>query len=35
MGPTGVFLAIPIAETVIAIAGMFLFRQGKWKRVKI
>lgn len=35
MGPTGVFLAIPIAETAIAIAGMLLFRQGKWKRVKI
>ncbi len=35
MGPTGVFLAIPIAETAIAIAGIFLFRQGKWKRVKI
>lgn len=35
MGPTGVFLAIPIAETAIAIAGIMLFRRGKWKRFKI
>ena len=35
MGPTGVFIAIPIAETAIAIAGIILFRRGKWKQVKI
>jgi putative MATE family efflux protein len=35
LGPMGVFLAIPIAETAIAIAGIILFRKGKWKKVKI
>jgi putative MATE family efflux protein len=35
MGPTGVFLAIPIAETVLAIAGIIIFRRGKWKKVVI
>jgi len=35
MGPTGVFLAIPISETAIAIAGIILFRRGKWKKVMI
>lgn len=31
MGPRGVFAAIPIAETAIAIAAYMLFRKGKWK----
>ncbi len=35
MGPAGVFMAIPIAETAIALAGIYLFRRGKWKLVKI
>ncbi|WP_316810156.1 MATE family efflux transporter [Pedobacter heparinus] len=35
MGPTGVFIAIPVAETGIAIAGLILFRRGKWKTVKV
>ena len=35
MGPTGVFIAIPIAETAIAIAGIILFKKGKWKHVKM
>ncbi len=35
MGPTGVFIAIPISETAITIAGIILFRKGKWKKVKI
>ena len=34
-GPVGVFVAIPIAETAIAIAGIWLFKKGKWKKVKI
>jgi putative MATE family efflux protein len=34
-GPFGVFIAIPIAETFISIAGYILFRQGKWKEVSI
>lgn len=35
LGPTGVFMAIPIAEIIIAIAGVIIFRRGKWKQVKI
>ena len=35
LGPTGVFIAIPVAETSITIVAYILFRKGKWKRVKI
>jgi putative MATE family efflux protein len=35
MGPTGVFIAIPVAETGIAIAGYVLFRRGKWKTIQV
>lgn len=35
MGPTGVFIAIPIAESAIAIGGIILFKRGKWKTYKI
>lgn len=34
-GITGVYSAIPIAETAMAIVGIFLFRRGKWKNVKL
>jgi len=32
---TGVFLAIPIAETGIAVVSILVFRRGRWKRVAI
>lgn len=35
LGPTGVFIAIPVAETGIAIAGFILFKRGKWKTIKV
>ncbi|MBC7912733.1 MAG: MATE family efflux transporter [Pyrinomonadaceae bacterium] len=35
MGPTGVFMAIPIAETAISITGIILFKRGKWKTIKV
>lgn len=35
MGPTGVFIAIPVAETGIAIAGYILFKKGRWKTIKV
>ncbi len=35
MEETGVFIAIPVAETAISIAGIILFRKGKWKKVKV
>lgn len=34
-GPTGVFIAIPVAETAITIAALLIFRRGRWKLVKI
>lgn len=35
LGATGVFIAIPAAETAIAIAAFILFKKGKWKTVKV
>jgi putative MATE family efflux protein len=35
LGPTGVFIAIPVAEVAITIVAVILFRRGKWKLVKI
>jgi putative MATE family efflux protein len=35
LGPKGVFAAIPIAETAIAIVGVTLFRRGRWKKKRI
>jgi putative MATE family efflux protein len=35
MGPTGVFIAILLAESAITIAGIIIFRKGKWKTIKI
>lgn len=35
MGPFGVFIAIPLAETAIAITGYLLFKKGKWKKIKV
>lgn len=35
MGPTGAFWAVPVAETVIAMAGYYYFKKGKWKEVKV
>jgi len=35
MGPDGVFIAIPVAETLITIASFILFKRGKWKQVKV
>jgi putative MATE family efflux protein len=34
-GTTGVFSAIPIAESLMAVAAIVIFRQGKWKATKI
>lgn len=35
LGPKGVFIAIVLAETGITIAGIILFRKGRWKKIKI
>ena len=34
-GTTGVFSAIPIAESLMAVASILIFRRGKWKAVRI
>ena len=35
LGPLGIFIAIITAETAISIAGVILFRKGRWKKVVI
>lgn len=34
-GPVGVFIAIPVAETAIALAAYILFKKGSWKLKKL
>ncbi|SFQ21368.1 MATE family efflux transporter [Parafilimonas terrae] len=34
-GPTGVFVSIPVAETLITIVAWYFFRRGGWKKVKV
>ena len=35
LGPRGVYLAICIAESVLALVSVVLFRRGRWKQVRI
>ena len=35
MGPNGVFLAIAISESTLAVVAMVFFRRGKWKKQQI
>lgn len=35
MGPMGVFIAIPVAETLITVTAFILFKRGRWKTVSI
>ncbi len=35
MGPTGAFIAVPVAETFIALAAWYYFKKGKWKKVVV
>jgi putative MATE family efflux protein len=35
MKSTGAFIAIPVAETLIALLAWYYFKRGKWKAVKV
>ncbi len=35
MGPLGVYIAIGVAETVLAIVSIIVFKKGSWKLVKV
>jgi putative MATE family efflux protein len=35
LGAKGSFIAIPVAETMIALLAWYYFRKGKWKEVKV
>ncbi|WP_031530651.1 MATE family efflux transporter [Dyadobacter crusticola] len=34
-GPIGVFVSVPIAESILALLGIWRFRMGGWKAVKV
>ncbi|MBE9465169.1 MATE family efflux transporter [Dyadobacter subterraneus] len=35
LGPIGVFISVPVAESILALLGIWRFRMGKWKTVKV
>lgn len=35
LGPVGAFIAIPTAETVLALLAFYFFKKGKWKTVEV
>jgi Na+-driven multidrug efflux pump len=35
MGESGVFIAILVAESLLTVIAFYLFRQGKWKSMKV
>ena len=35
LGPVGVFIAIPVAETAITLTSWYMFRKGKWKKTEV
>ncbi len=35
LGPLGVFIAIPVAETAITLVSIVLFKRGKWKTKQV
>lgn len=35
MESTGAFVAIPVAETLVALVAWFYFKKGKWKEIKL
>jgi Na+-driven multidrug efflux pump len=35
LGPTGVFIALPVSFSVLALWSLALFRRGRWKEQRI
>jgi Na+-driven multidrug efflux pump len=35
LGPAGVFAAIPVTESTLTVVSFVVFRQGKWKKIRI
>ncbi len=35
MGPAGVFAAVPVAESLLALIAVLYFRKGRWKTVRV
>jgi putative MATE family efflux protein len=35
LGPVGAFIAVPVAESMIALVAFYYFKTGKWKQVKV
>jgi putative MATE family efflux protein len=35
LGVVGAFIAIPVAETALALVAFYYFKKGKWKQVKV
>jgi Na+-driven multidrug efflux pump len=35
LGPTGVFVAVAFAESVIAVVALVLFRRGRWRHQQV
>lgn len=35
LGPQGVFISIPVSETLIAVAAFVLFKRGRWKKIQV
>jgi hypothetical protein len=35
IGPRGVFIALTVAYSALAVVSAILFKQGKWKRRKL
>jgi Na+-driven multidrug efflux pump len=31
LGPSGVFAAIAVSQSLLAVVGVIVFRRGKWK----
>ncbi|MDZ7848848.1 MAG: hypothetical protein U5L96_20150 [Owenweeksia sp.] len=34
-GPVGIFVAIPLSESLLAIMAIVIFRKGRWKKTPI